>query len=120
MRRIPAYSEFVKTSKLQGIIKTKYGNKIDKLHIFEDEDSVEFNLIVIKKDQRNTGIATDVLNTVIDYADREGKIVKLTPADDYGSNLNRLKKFYKRFGFISNSGRNKNFKYRDTMLRYPT
>ena len=51
MRRIPAYSEFVKTSKLQGIIKTKYGNKIDKLHIFEDEDSVEFNLIVIKKEK---------------------------------------------------------------------
>ena len=119
MRRIKLYEEFVKRSPLVAILKAKYANEIDKLHIFEDDDSIEFNLIVIKKEYRNTGVTTHILNTVTEYADKEDKMVTLTAADDYGSNLSRLKKFYKRFGFISNSGRNRNFKYRDTMLRYP-
>ena len=119
MRRVRLYEEFVKRSPLVGILKSKYGNEIDKLHIFEDDDSIEFNQIVIRKISRNIGIGTGILNTVIEYADRTGKLVTLTPADDYGSNLKRLKKFYQRFGFIFNKGKNRNFKYRDSMIRYP-
>ena len=119
MRRIKLYEEFVKRSPLVGILKTKHGEGIDKLHIFEDDDRIEFNQIVISKQSRNKGIATDILNTVIEYADQVKKIVTLTAADDYGSDLKRLKKFYQRFGFIFNHGKNRNFKYRDTMIRYP-
>ncbi|MDC1446571.1 hypothetical protein N8344_01205, partial [bacterium] len=31
----------------------------------------------------------------------------------------RLRKFYKRFGFIDNKGRNKNYEFRNLMIRYP-
>ena len=119
MRRAKLYEEFVKRSPLVGILKTKYGDKIDKLHIFEDDDSIEFNQVVIHKKFRNTGIGSDILNTVTEYADRIGKLVTLTAAYDYGSDLKRLKKFYHRFGFIFNHGKNRNFRYRDTMIRYP-
>tara|TARA_Y100000816_G_C25717433_1_gene378432 strand:+ start:53 stop:415 length:363 start_codon:yes stop_codon:yes gene_type:complete len=119
MRKAKLYEEFVKRSPLVGILKTKYGDKIDKLHIFEDDDSIEFNQVVIHKTFRNTGIGSDILNTVTEYADRIGKLVTLTAADDYGSDLKRLKKFYQRFGFIFNHGKNRNFRYRDTMIRYP-
>ena len=91
MRRAKLYEEFVKRSPLVGILKTKYGDKIDKLHIFEDDDSIEFNQVVIHKKFRNTGIGSDILNTVTEYADRIGKLVTLTAADDYGSDLKRLK-----------------------------
>tara|TARA_B100000900_G_C20538526_1_gene699384 strand:+ start:1114 stop:1476 length:363 start_codon:yes stop_codon:yes gene_type:complete len=119
MNRVRLYEEFVKRSPLVGILKTKYAHEIDKLHIFEDDDSIEFNQVVIRKHSRNIGIGSDILKTVTEYADRVGKIVTLTAADDYGSDLKRLKKFYQRFGFIFNHGKNRNFKYRDTMLRYP-
>ena len=119
MRRAKLYEEFVKRSPLVGILKTKYGHKIDKLHRFEDVSSIEFNQVVIYSSFRNSGIGTDILNTVTDYADRVNKLVTLTPADDYGSDLKRLKKFYQRFGFVFNKGKNRNFKYRDSMIRYP-
>ena len=97
MRRVKLYEEFVLRSKLVPILKTKYGHKIEKLHIFEDDDSIEFNQVVIYSSFRNSGIGTDILKTVTEYADRVGKLVTLTPADDYGSDLKRLKKFYQTF-----------------------
>ena len=64
MRRVRLYEEFVKRSPLVGILKTKYGHEIDKLHIFEDDDSIEFNQVVIRKQSRNIGIGSDILKTV--------------------------------------------------------
>ena len=119
MRRIKLFEEFQKRSKLADQFKLKYGNKLDSIFIFEDPSSIEFNQVVINKNHRNEGIGSRILQDVIDYADRENKIVTLTPADDYGSSLSRLKKFYKRFGFVFNKGNNKDFRFRDSMIRYP-
>jgi len=119
MRKLELYEGFQKRSPLSAEFKAHYGNKIDKLLIFEDPISVEFNNVVINKEYRNKGITTDILNNVTEYADKENKIVTLTPAADYGSNLKRLKKFYQRFGFVFNYGKNKSFKFRDSMIRYP-
>ena len=59
------------------------------------------------------------MNDLIDYADTNGQIIALTPSKDFGGNVNRLIQFYKRFGFKMNKGANKNFEFRDTMLREP-
>jgi hypothetical protein len=53
------------------------------------------------------------------YADENGQIIALTPSSDFGGNVNRLVQFYKRFGFKMNKGHNKNFQFKDTMIRYP-
>ena len=47
-------------------------------------------------------------------------IIGTTPSSDFGSSKTRLTKFYKRFGFVNNKGRNKNFAFKDTMIRNPT
>jgi len=47
------------------------------------------------------------------------KIMTLTPDNIDGVSVNVLTQFYKKFGFKMNKGYNKNFEYRDTMIRYP-
>ena len=55
-----------------------------------------------------------------DWADANGKTVTLSPSSDFGGNKARLVEFYKRFGFVENKGRNKDFSISDTMFRKPS
>lgn len=75
-------------------------------------------IVVPKKDRRN-GVGTQVMNDVIEYADSVGKIVVLTPSDDFGSSTARLRKFYKRFGFVENKGMMAWYEISESMYRLP-
>ena len=75
--------------------------------------------IEVSGDERNAGQGTKAMQAIVDRMDREGAVIALTPDDAYGGNKNRLIKFYKRFGFVPNKGRNKDFRFRETMIRYP-
>jgi GNAT superfamily N-acetyltransferase len=96
-----------------------------------DENGIEVNLygdakkgyslskIKVPDELRNSGAGTKAMQDIVDRMDREGAIIVLTPDDAFGGNKNRLIKFYKRFGFVPNKGRNKDFRFRETMIRYP-
>ena len=75
--------------------------------------------IEVSGDERNAGQGTKAMQDLVDRMDAEGAIIALTPDDAFGGNKNRLIKFYKRFGFVPNKGRNKDFRFRETMIRYP-
>lgn len=76
--------------------------------------------IVVPKGQRGAGIGTKAMEELTALADRSGQRIELTPSDDFGAtSVNRLKEFYKRFGFVENKGRNKDFTTRETMYRPP-
>jgi GNAT superfamily N-acetyltransferase len=75
--------------------------------------------IEVSGDERNAGQGTKAMQDIVDRMDSEGAIIALTPDDAFGGNKNRLIKFYKRFGFVPNKGRNKDFRFRETMIRYP-
>ena len=75
--------------------------------------------IIVPKELRNTGVGSKAMKELTDKADREGAIIALTPDNTYGGSKTRLTQFYKRFGFVPNKGRNKDFNYRETMIRYP-
>ena len=48
-------------------------------------------------------------------ADEQNKDIRLTPSKDFGAtSVSRLEKFYRTFGFV----KNKDLKYKDTMVRY--
>jgi hypothetical protein len=47
------------------------------------------------------------------------KIITLTPDNLWGSNVNKLKKWYKSLGFVENKGRNKDFQTMQAMYRLP-
>jgi tRNA nucleotidyltransferase (CCA-adding enzyme) len=75
--------------------------------------------IVVPKELRGTGVGSKVMKDLIDKADMEGAIIALTPDTAFGGSKGRLIQFYKSFGFVPNKGRNKDFRYRETMIRYP-
>ena len=59
----------------------------------------------------------DYLTTL---ADKNKWVLSLTPDTTYGgSSIGRLKKFYKRYGFVPNKGKNTDFKVKDSMIRKP-
>lgn len=102
---------------IEEILTNKYTNCLT-LDLSEDNKSIILHKIFIEKECRGEGIATDVMNDLIDYADRTNKEIYLTPSNDWGSSVNRLIQFYKRFGFRMTSREEKQL-ISYTMIRKP-
>lgn len=128
-KSIPQKSQSVKNNARQNktqksikslqYIKTKYKNQTDQLNIFENKDNtIGINNLVVKQNLRNKGIGQNILNDIIDYADKKGKTITLTPTSQYLTK-NRLTNWYKKNGFVENKGKNTNFSISDTMYRLP-
>lgn len=81
---------------------------------------IHLSRIFVPKENRKQGVGSRMMQFIVNYADKENKIITLSPATDFGgTSINRLKNFYKNFGFVENKGKNKNYKYSSTMIRYP-
>lgn len=86
-----------------------------ELELYDHGDWLQLDKIVVTKSNRNEGEGTKAMQEICEYADSIGKDIRLTPDDNFGaSSVNRLKRFYKRFDFI----KNKDNKYKDSMVRY--
>ena len=85
--------------------------------VFESRGRILLSKIVVPKDQRSTGIGSKAMQQLLEYADRTGQRVELTPASDFGGNKKRLVEFYKRFGFVENKGKNKDYEVSEAMYR---
>jgi len=76
--------------------------------------------IEVPKDKQGSGIGSKAMEDIVKYADENGKRIVLTPSTDFGAtSVNRLKDFYKQFGFVENKGSNKDFTTKETMYREP-
>jgi len=60
--------------------------------------------LFVEKEHRGKGLATHFLKQICFVADSENYILLITPSNFQGSNVNRLIKFYKRFGFVKRKG----------------
>ena len=80
---------------------------------------VVLDSIVVPEDKRGQGLGSKVMQRVIDWADDNDYIISLTPSKDFGGKVTRLRKFYSEFGFVRNLGRNKDYRTREAMIRYP-
>ena len=103
-------------------IEAKLG--LQSFNVFlSNKGDIKLDQIIVPKDKRKTGIGTQALEELVAFADSVGRRVTLTPAtkdDAHGTTSRaRLIKFYKRFGFIENKGRNKDFAISDGMYRDP-
>jgi spore germination cell wall hydrolase CwlJ-like protein/GNAT superfamily N-acetyltransferase len=84
------------------------------------EKPLGISRIVVPENMRNQGIGSQVMNDLIAHADDANKMMTLTPSKDFGaSSVDRLKDFYKQFGFVENKGKNKDYAISDTMYRKP-
>ena len=88
-----------------GLTESKYNNQL----VIEK--------IIVPDDQRGSGVGTNAMNEIVAYADNNGKVLTLTPSSDFGGNKKRLIDFYKRFGFVENKGKNKDFEISEAMYR---
>ena len=85
------------------------------LDLWDKGDYLELGKIEVPKNLRGSGVGTEAMERIIALADKEGKDIRLTPSTDFGaSSVARLQKFYREFGFV----KNKDLKYKDTMVRY--
>lgn len=86
-----------------------------ELELWDNGEYLELGKIIIPKEKRAGGIGSEVMQKIVDYADEVGKDIRLTPSTDFGAtSTGRLKKFYSKFGFV----KNKDLKYKDSMVRY--
>ncbi|MFW6219961.1 MAG: hypothetical protein ACOC33_03900, partial [bacterium] len=79
----------------------------------------KLNKIFINPEHRGMGHADDVLRILTDYADKNNKIITLTPDNIWGASKEKLKKWYKSWDFVMNTGKNKDFQTRELMYRLP-
>jgi GNAT superfamily N-acetyltransferase len=104
-------------------IKAQHG--VD-LNIYHDSKNNDIHLahISVPKGKRKQGIGSAAMKHLTAYADKHGHRIRLDLADrDYSfgtTSKNRLRRFYGRFGFVSNKGRNKDFTIRSSMYRKPS
>lgn len=104
---------------LSNELKTKYG--LTHLRLEKKNNDLIIDMIEVPKDKRKQGIGSKVLTEICEYADKNNLRILLTTGvrDPYHgtTSMERLKKFYKRFGFVENKGRNKDFTISQNMIR---
>jgi GNAT superfamily N-acetyltransferase len=120
------YQQFIQEAKLpkSDAIKT-IGKNLErrtpgmKVHVYPSQTGdLKLHSLEVPKERRNQGIGSHVLENITGFADRQNKRVTLTPEAEKGKKA-KLDKFYKRFDFKSNKGRNKDFSVSDTRIREP-
>ena len=89
------------------------------ISISEKDKGITLSELVVPEGKRNQGIGTQVMQDIINYADSNNKTIALTPDTTFGASKTRLKEFYKNLGFVENKGKNKDFRFTETLIRKP-
>jgi GNAT superfamily N-acetyltransferase len=100
----------------KGLMEKFKGEGIDSF-ISEKAKNIVLNKIVVPDNARSSGLGSRAMQDLTDYADKSGKRIDLTPSADFGGNKKRLTEFYKRFGFVENKGKNKDYEVSESMYR---
>jgi len=89
------------------------------LYPSETKRTAVLSAIKVDKEARGKGLATSAMKDIEQFADQNGILVSLSPTNEWGASKTRLVDFYKRFGFVENKGRNKDYRISETMYRTP-
>ena len=90
-----------------------------KLHAYPSHsDTVRLQTLEVPREQRGQGIGSRAVRAMQNVAKKQNKRVTLTPQAEPGYKK-KLDTFYKRLGFKSNKGRNKDYSVSDTMIYDP-
>ena len=120
MRLLEVISTIPKNlDELQGLLVTdEYGGI--ETSMYQSGNSILLGKITVDDGNKNMGYGSKAMKLICHYADANKLTIFLTPSKDFGaSSVSRLKEFYKRFGFVENKGKNKDFTTRETMFRLP-
>lgn len=84
-----------------------------------NNNTISLDKIIVPKEKRNESIGTMVMTEITRYADKNKMIIQLTPTTDFGGKIGKLKSFYKKYGFVENKGKNKDFEIYESFYRLP-
>lgn len=88
------------------------------ISVTERKDSIIIHML--KAITPGEGVGSILMKYICSYADKNNKTVLLTPEKIQGTtSVSRLVNFYKRFGFVVNKGKDKDFSISYGMYRLP-
>lgn len=91
-----------------------------KLYVAWSPPFLVLHELVIPKGIRGEGRGAEIMEHLARLADENGVPMALTPSVDFGgTSVARLERFYRRFGFLPNRGRTRDFTTREGMIRLP-
>jgi ribosomal protein S18 acetylase RimI-like enzyme len=115
-----ALVESLSSDDVLGAIKSKYKDQLDDLSVFArpKEKALVISMIKVKPEFRKQGIAKKVMKELLYFADSHEYVTILTPEpQDRSISQGNLEKFYKELGFVANKGKNKDWRFTQTMIR---
>lgn len=120
-RRFQAQDMASEVDRLAKDLKAEFN--LRDLSMFLSRGNLKLNMIAVAKDSQGEGIGTQVMGRIANFADANGLRIILSPGlpdDGFGTTSRaRLVRFYRRFGFVENKGRNKDFAISEGMYREP-
>lgn len=100
--------------------------EIDRVGVYYDHNnnSLFISDLYIKQEHRGMGVGTKIMNSITQFADNlKLPIVLIPEPDDDNISTKQLIGFYKKFGFVVNTGKKKDYSFSDpfavTMYRLP-
>lgn len=88
-----------------------------RIDLHRSGEYVVLSRIQLPREGRNRGVGTRAMRELVAQADRNGTPLALSPSADFGGNVARLKRFYRRYGFVPNTGRSRDLTVSETMIR---
>lgn len=111
-------------------LKAKHGADLVELTLrLKSSGDIDLETIAVARGANRAGLGSKVLADITQFADKFGARITLglakagyqpTESSATTTSRNRLVKFYKRFGFVENEGRHKDFSTSASMYREPT
>ena len=100
--------------------------EIDRIGVYYDHNnnSLFISDLYIKQEHRGMGVGTKIMSSITQFADNlKLPIVLIPEPDDDNISTKQLIGFYKKFGFVVNTGKKKDYSFSDpfavTMYRLP-
>lgn len=82
-------------------------------------DKATLSKVVVPKEMRGSGLGSAFMGELTRLADDDAAKLALSPSSDFGGSKARLEQFYRRFGFVPNKGRARDFEIMESMYRDP-
>lgn len=98
--------------------KLKESNKDLEFQLIPYKEFIYLDLLIVPEEYRNKGLGTKFMNELIEAADSIRCPLALTADTSYSdTDEETLEAYYKRFGFIKNIGKDRDFSTNHTMIR---
>ncbi|MFC4328366.1 GNAT family N-acetyltransferase [Streptomyces andamanensis] len=88
-----------------------------RLHLEWRKPVLSIAFVAVHADSRGKGVFRRVVETLVAEADRRGFKLAVTPTDEFGAEVWRLRWFYRQLGFVRNAGEIRDFACKEDLIR---